>query len=199
MLVLPLPWLAAGDPTAVWIFLALVGLVFAGAFLWDYLSDEASHRRTMRKTPRRSLDHPDSRETGRFVGTVRELDPTLIAPLTGRRCVVYRATLLQKVGKRLRTVVREEQGVPFLLEDGASSVRVDPKGAFLLLDEHLRTSSGFWQGEPDARAAAFLVRHDVDNGGLFLRPSCTCRSSPPSARPSTPAAVRPPQDGAPRP
>lgn len=93
-------------------------------------------RRTLREKPALEASSPDGTEV-RVTGTVRILDETLEAPLSGRRCVVYRARVYQHRGLsgRARVPLEQLRMVPFVIErDDGTRVTIEGKHVLLDLD-----------------------------------------------------------------
>lgn len=109
-------------------------------------------------------------------GTASELDDagTVRAPLTGTPCLAYEYEVeeLQSSGKNSswNTVDEGSGRVPFRLEDGTASVRVDPTGATLALetDRTIEVDGGEPEPEP---VGEFLEREsdlESENESLDL-------------------------------
>ncbi len=93
-------------------------------------------RRLLRERPELEATSPEGSEV-RVTGVVRVLDETLEAPLSGRRCVVFRSRVYAK-RRMARVVIHPQESlrmVTFLVEraDG-SRVTVDGKHVLLDLD-----------------------------------------------------------------
>ena len=72
-------------------------------------------------------------QPGRLVGNVHELQPTLIAPLTGRACVYYVVLVEQAAFSGWQERITERGGVAFALEDASGSAVIDPARASVAL------------------------------------------------------------------
>ncbi|HEX8940215.1 MAG TPA: hypothetical protein VF763_08620 [Candidatus Limnocylindrales bacterium] len=65
----------------------------------------------------------------RVSGTVRAAAVTLVSPLQSRPCVYFRSRVVETFGRERRTVLAEERGVDFLVDDGSGQVHVFPRAA----------------------------------------------------------------------
>lgn len=74
---------------------------------------------------------------GRFAGTPRPFAEALVAPISQRPCVLYVVeVVLHHLGSAelpLRSVLTEQRGVPFVVEDDGARAIVDPANATALL------------------------------------------------------------------
>ena len=87
-----------------------------------------------------------------MVGHASALDTHLEAPISGRKCVYFIAT----VTIRGRTLFEERAGVPFLLEDGSGRAIVDPADARFALTVDFTLDQ---LANTDARVAALFARN----------------------------------------
>ncbi|HEU4613449.1 MAG TPA: GIDE domain-containing protein [Kofleriaceae bacterium] len=150
--------------------LAVVGIL-VGAF-W-YFSDSQQIRRQLRKAPARPIAQLRDDELGKVVGKARALEAVLTAPLTGRACVYFIATVEEhrSTGKThyWKTIIKEARGVPFVLEDGSGRAIVDATAARLAIDFDGRSQSGTFD-DPTEAERAFLARHgEKGQGWIFNR------------------------------
>ena len=144
--------------------LGLADLLFAlarGPRTLEGYTRTRRHRRIMREATRYGIaDMPES-TVGKIVGRVRPLQKTLLeAPLTGRLCVYYEACIDAMMGAtRLRTIVIEQEGMPFQVDDGSGRALIDPA--------HARISTGIDSITRSTlklhseRQRELLVRHDI--------------------------------------
>ena len=152
--------------------LALAIAGFAGWAFWHFGEDQTI-RRTLRNAPaKRILDLMDD-ELGKVVGRARGLDEVLNAPLTGRRCVYFIATVEEhhSTGKSSywKTIIRETRGVPFMLEDDSGRALVDATAARIAIDFDGKSQSGTFD-DPTEAEKAFLARHgEKGEGWVFNR------------------------------
>jgi E3 ubiquitin ligase len=160
-------------------FLLLVfGVIGFAAWAFWYYSDDQSIRRQLRKAPTKRIAELGDDELGKVVGRARGLDEMLAAPLTGRHCVYFVATVEEhrSSGKssHWKTVIREARGVPFMLEDDSGRAIVDSTAARIAIDFDGKSQSGTFD-DPTPAEQAFLARHGqkgqgwVFNKGLRYR------------------------------
>lgn len=150
--------------------LAVVGIV-VGAF-W-YFSDSQKIRRQLRKMAAKPIGQLRDDELGKVVGRARALEAVLTAPLTGRSCVYFTATVEEhrSTGKThyWKTIIKETRGVPFVLEDGSGRAIVDATAARIAIDFDGRSQSGTFD-DPTEAERAFLARHgEKGQGWIFNR------------------------------
>lgn len=147
----------------------IVLIVAAGGLTAWLLNPDAQARRYLRKAERRPIAQLGDGVVGRIVGAARRsADGTLVAPLTGRPCLYYVARVDEQTssGKttRWRTVIREERGVPFVVQDASGRAIVDPMGARVSLEIDSRTHSGTFD-DPTPEEKAFLASHGQSGQG----------------------------------
>jgi hypothetical protein len=123
-----------------------------------YLAPSAKANRELRKTPRRTLAELPEGTVARVIGKTEQLEDTLEAPLSGRRCLYYTAIVFTVDGKTRRELIRDERGVPFILDDGTARAIVDPSGCRPVLGVDTGGASGTFK-KPSGRELAFLVTH----------------------------------------
>ena len=150
--------------------LLIVGFVVALVVIAWYFSAEAKTRRALRAAPRVSIAQFPEGAPARIVGRVEDGE-RLIAPLSGRPCVFYQAIVEQyhsngKSGS-WRTIIREERGIPFALDDGTGRALIDPLGARLAVEKDSTTRSGSFDDATETEEA-FLARHGVQSKGWMF-------------------------------
>jgi hypothetical protein len=150
-----------------WVFLLILGIGGFVLLAW-YFSPSARLKRELKATPRIPLRELPESTRARVVGAARTLEGMLEAPLTGRACLYYVITVEQhhSTGRSSywKTIIREERGVTFLLDDGTGRAIVDPSAAKVALDVDGRGDSGTFD-EPNERETAFLQRHGTSGQG----------------------------------
>lgn len=148
--------------------------IIAAGLLWN---EKAKIRRQLRAAPRVAIGELREGRTGRVVGQVGD-GHTIQAPLTGRSCVFYEATVEQyrsngKSGS-WRQVAREVNGVPFVLDDGSGRAIVDPSGARVAVDIDMTTRSGTFDDATPVEEQ-FLTRHGLRSAGWVFNKSLRYR------------------------
>jgi hypothetical protein len=146
---------------------------FIGWAVW-YYAERQTIRRQLRKTPTKRINELGDDELGKVVGRARALEEALLAPLTGRRCVYFEATIEEhrSSGKSSywKTIIREKRGVPFMLEDDSGRALVDATAARFAIDVDGKSRSGTFD-DPTDDEKAFLARHGQQGQGwIFNRP-----------------------------
>ncbi|MBV8756188.1 MAG: hypothetical protein JO257_02865 [Deltaproteobacteria bacterium] len=150
-------------------------LIFGGiavfvTLAW-YFSESAKIKRELKSAPRMSLRELPESKRARVVGAAQPLERTLEAPLTGRTCMYYVVTVEQhhSTGRSSywKQIIKEEAGVPFVLDDGTGRAIVDPRSARVALDVDGKGDSGTFD-EPNERETAFLQRHGTTGQGWIF-------------------------------
>jgi len=152
------------------IFMAVLAAFFAVTIpLAVYLYPPRRIKRQLKGTPRRPLRELPESTRARIVGAAQPIEAALEAPLTGRKCVYYVVTVhRQRRGDdSLFSIIREERGVPFRVDDGTGRAIVDPNAAKVALDVDGHGESGAFDA-PNEREGAFLWRHGMSGKGLFF-------------------------------
>lgn len=157
-------WIGVGS------FLGIFG------FLTWHLSPGARIKRALRKASRWPIAELPENTHGRIVGTTRAVGETLTSPLTGRACVYYIVTVLEGDGKAKMPILREEKGVPFIVEDDTGRALIDPRDCQILLDFDRETESGHGDNATPAEEA-LLARHGQDSEGWLLNKVLLYRES----------------------
>jgi len=143
-----------------------IGLVAIGVGVW--LQPTRRIKRALRAAPTVSIARLAEGDLARIIGKAKVLDDQLVAPLTGRACVLYIARVQQEDGDGdWRTVIEEEHCVPFVVDDGTGRAIVDARGGDLAIDFDAHSSSGTFH-DPDEREAAFLAKHGHSSRGLVF-------------------------------
>ena len=154
------------DPGTIYVVLG-IGLIAVVGFGW-YFSPANKLKRELRGAKRYSLGELPEQTRGRVVGSAQSIEQTLEAPLTGRACLYYVVTVEQHHSRGRssywRTIIREEQGVTFMLADGTGKAIVDPRSAKVALDVDGRGDSGTFDN-PSEREQAFLTKHGTTGEG----------------------------------
>lgn len=107
--------------------------------------------------------------------TPAAIDDTLEAPFTGTECLAYEIEVERyrhdDDGSNWHTVEESAESVPFEIRDGTGSVRVDPSGATLSLEDSYEQVVGRDEHPPD-RIEEFLAYSDVEHetGSFDLGP-----------------------------
>lgn len=154
-------------------FLLAVGVVAAIGWVTHLVWGDATRsiRRALRDARRVAIGKARDARQVKVVGEVID-GPTVMAPISGRRCVYYRVVVHQATGNRKRERAREDGGVRFQIDDGTGRALVDPEGARIAVELDTRTRSGLFD---DATAAeeAFLQRHGIGSTGLIFNRTLT--------------------------
>lgn len=153
-----------------WVLVIIVAGILIGWGAWYYSSDQKLRRR-LRDMRARPIAELGDGQLGKVVGRARAINDTLAAPLTGRRCVYYVATVEERrsSGKSSywKRIIYETHCVPFMLEDGSGRALVDATAAQLAVDFDGSSASGTFD-DPNETERAFLARHHESGEGWFF-------------------------------
>lgn len=106
-------------------------------------------------------------------GTIELAGETLLAPVSGRACIGYRARLYEREHVGWRCVAVEEKVAPFRVRDDSGTATVRARPEDLVWSKRDPRETGAWQGgEPTQRLLSFLERHKLAARGYFggMRP-----------------------------
>ncbi|HEU0033546.1 MAG TPA: hypothetical protein VFQ53_23100 [Kofleriaceae bacterium] len=144
--------------------LLVEGVIVAGASGVIYASYYWSSRsvifRKLRKLPRTPIAQAVETELVRIVGTVKQLEPPVRAPVSGAPCVYYKVIVEQRYREGWRTMITDAAGAPFWLEDESGRAIIDPLAAEITT-RHLRFLPALRR---DPILDPYLARH-----GLFMK------------------------------
>jgi hypothetical protein len=143
---------------------AVVFLAIAGYAAWNAPARRA--RRLLAATPVTPVGALRPGERARVSGRV-VLREVIESPLSGERCAAFHLKIEAKQGKNSwRTVVEDEQGAPFTVEDPSGTCFVDPRGTRLHLTFDRTGSTGTFDDPSPAEAAVF-ERYGVSSTTLL--------------------------------
>jgi hypothetical protein len=177
------------------------------------VGDDVRARLAMRVRPRTPIGGAGGATGGQAIkvaGRLSTLGPPMIAPLSGRPCAYYHATVTVQVNESWITAVQLEEGCDFLLDDGSGQAMVAPRAARLLLMDDGRGWDGSASPAVDVMLAALAAlaaggRHQARGvaGGVRHREVALCvgdevavlavsdAAGPGSGAPADPAAGAP--------
>jgi hypothetical protein len=156
----------------VWLLVVVgaVGAVLTIGVVWAcwYFGAARRNARTLRAAPLVRIGDAREGVQHRIHGRASAWQQTLEAPLTGRPCVYYEATIEQLVYRHRKDlagdwvrIAHEVVGVPFLVEDATGRAIVDPSGAIV----ELTVDAGMQAGPCDHsthRMRAFVERYYLE-------------------------------------
>lgn len=137
-----------------------LGLVAASGgyiFIYWFRSSRQWIRRKLAKLPRTPIGSLQEGELARVVGVVKQLDHTVVAPVSGAHCVYYHVLVDRKFGGEWKRLIDQAHGIPFILEDDSGHVYVDAQRS-RLTTHHLRFYPAVY---PDPIFDHFLVANGV--------------------------------------
>jgi E3 ubiquitin ligase len=156
------------DPFGVSLMAGLAAIWF---FVWHYSGAQRLKRRLRAARVWKIGELPES-TLGRVIGKAEAIDQALAAPLTGRPCVCYVATVEQRgtASDYWKTIISESRGVTFRLVDDTGHAIVDPTSAKIALTFDDNKWSGISQDATEAEEA-FLAKHGHGSQGWVFNKS----------------------------
>jgi hypothetical protein len=134
----------------------LVATSAGAAVLYALFTSHERIRRTLRSSPAKPIGEVADDERAKVVGRVHAVGELLEAPITGRRCVAYTASVVGQ--ERGGAAVRETKAIPFVLEDGSGRALVDPTDARIAIEGGPTARTGVLD-DLTPGAAELLYRH----------------------------------------
>jgi hypothetical protein len=138
-------------------------LIFIAVVVDQVFAPEAVAKRKLRKTPATPLGKITSSGLHKVVGRVRYGDTPLVAPLSGRTCACYVASIEEySPGPRTTPagveIVSESKHTEFFVDDDSGTARVVLEGAVISLVSDAGTSTKEDANQVDKAIVAFLKR-----------------------------------------
>lgn len=148
------------------LFLAVAAIIFSKF----YFSKKAIIKRQLKKMPVRPLGSVAEGETARITGKAVLVGEPLIAPLSGRECCHYHVLIEQKVstGKSSywKTIVEEEKGTDYLVEDDGSHACLDAKEPMTYLVQDRSYKSGLFNDATE-KLSDYMRLHGIDTEDML--------------------------------
>ena len=122
-------------------------------------------RRRFRKATAFAIDALPEDTVGRITAHAQPLGETLLAPVSGRPCVLWVLEVIENLGEDWpsRRLVREQRGVPFVLDDHGARAIIEPASAVAaLVFDHTSKSGGAYNADRLQKRvlAEFLAHRD---------------------------------------
>lgn len=97
----------------------LVPIAIAAIFIYGtFFNNSAIVKRKLRKANGKRIRDFQDEEVAKTMGKITYAGKTLIAPLSGRKCVYYHVEVVDSSGKSSRTLVNEEIAADVVIKDG---------------------------------------------------------------------------------
>ncbi len=161
-------WIAQNQDQVLLIIVGLIGV--AGLiFLFSYYSKKAVVIRTLRKYPKTAISSLQENRLAKVIGKAKPIKEVLYAPLSGRKCVLYRVIVEQKTGDKnqhWRKIINDEKFDNFLLESysGKALIKMqDYKGYFV--EDAIYRSGHF--NDPTIKLENYLQLHGKKSSDFF--------------------------------
>lgn len=106
--------------------IAVVGIIL----LTNYFSKKAIVIRALQKQPKTAISSLQENQLAKVIGKAKPISDVLYAPLSGRKCVLYRVIVEHKTGgnnSHWREIIKDESIHNFLLESYAGKAIVKMK------------------------------------------------------------------------
>ncbi len=162
---------------AIFLVFAIVG---GFALAGHYFSSEQRIKRELKAAKQYAIAELPESTPGKIVGVATPVERQLVSPLTGRPCVCYQVVVQEQRGsgkhRSWRTVITEDDSVPFQVTDGTGRAIVDPTGAQLALDYDGNSASGSFDNATPTEEA-FLQKHGRGSRGWLLNKTIRYREA----------------------
>jgi hypothetical protein len=151
-------------------FAIMLALVVGGLIARHYFSDYQVLLRQLEAAPRTAIGKLTAGATC-VTGTVSEGERTLLAPLSGRRCVAFHLLVEERRGEHWRDLTTIAEAVAFWIADETGKALVEPGTAFelaLVREAGGRTGLlGDLSEELEATLRRFLAERGLDTTGFW--------------------------------
>lgn len=147
---------------------SVTAALFIGACLSSYYSPHRRLKRELHSAPLTTIERCNENATARLQGELVQLGELLEAPLTGRSCAYFVATVEEQGGKHWRELAREEKWSDFVLEDGTGQALIRMEGAKTVIHRDAQ----YWSdthNQVSPEIEAFLTRHGESSKGLIFK------------------------------
>lgn len=154
------------------VFYLVAGAMVVGSLLFAfgrwYDSERQRVLRALRHVASRQVAEVRDGEIAKIVGRLEHDRQSLIAPLSGRRCVLYRVVVEEREGEngRWTAVIERTRFVPFLLRDDTGHARICPAAPDVAIVQDRHYESGTFLDATPA-LEAFLAEHGRRSTGLL--------------------------------
>jgi hypothetical protein len=152
-------------------FLGIVILVILLVILCAfYFSRSAIVKRRLRKTPLRRISECRAGEVVRISGTIFPAGKTLVAPLSGRKCVYYHILVEKHVqrGKHSHWIdlIEEEKAGDVVIKDGDNYAIIKTEAVKSHIIPDQKYASGLFK-DAGKELEAYLQQHGEDSTGFL--------------------------------
>lgn len=144
----------------------VLGVGAAVATFERCFSRSARIKRLLRRARTIPTDSFRHGAAGKLEGQVRYLGAPLCAPLSGRACSYYEATIEAQTGDMWTPIAHEVRGVDFLLEDGTGQALVCMDNAEAVVAPDVSSEVGVFS-EPSEALVEFLRRQGISRERWF--------------------------------
>ena len=153
--------------------------ISATVSLWCFRSARKSNKmfEMMESIPISSISYIHEGPT-EIRGKVKVQEDVLVSPWGKKRCVYYKFEVDQEESEnRSSEYVREEQSLPFIVQDDSGQVNVDDQGAVFELKLDKNNSSGMFKSPPPKLVELLKTRYGKKVKGLIFNKSLTFRET----------------------
>lgn len=144
----------------------VLGVGAAVATFERFFSRSARIKRMLRQSRTLTTDSFRHGAAGKLEGQVRYLVAPLCAPLSGRPCSYYEATIEAEAGDMWTPIAHEVRSVDFLLEDSTGQALVRMDNAEAVVPPDVSSRVGVFS-EPSDALVSFLRRHGISRDRWF--------------------------------
>jgi hypothetical protein len=149
------------------LILPVIGVIL---FVWWFFSRKTVVLRTLRRKRSKRISEFEENDVAKTTGKIKYLGETLIAPLSGRKCVYYYVLVQgQRPGSRRdvwNTLIEEEMAGDVVIHDGNSYAVIASTMVKSYLVPDKNYSSGFLKNPTD-RIERYLKKHGHETTGAL--------------------------------
>ena len=149
------------------LFFSVIALiVLAIYFVIRFFKTDNKIKRKIRTTERVPIQSFVDGAVTKVVGKVMPVKNPLIAPLTGKKCVLYHAIIEKLISdgevSNYSTIVDEKISCDFFITDKTGLAEIRPEGATIYLKKDLKKKVGLFNSM-DERLEQYLKKHGLDS------------------------------------
>lgn len=144
----------------IWVHYVFIGLTAAGLLYAYIFSDQQVVRRRLKKLRYAKIRDLKIGQVVKLEGKAQVLEESLVAPLSGRKCVFYKAHVKEDT-RNGSTLIDEQKAKKFLLDQDGHQIEITTHNVRSFLVSDGKYDSG-WFDKPTDRMITYLKKHGHD-------------------------------------
>lgn len=148
-------------------FLFLFIAIIIGMLVYNFLfSRKAIVKRRLRRLNGKKINEFQNGDVAKTVGEVKYVGKTLVAPLSGRKCVYYHIIVEKSSGKSSHTLIEEERAGDVVIKNGNDYALIDTS----LVKSHLIADANYSSGlfkDATRKLENYLKMHGHESTNLL--------------------------------